>query len=86
MTLREMTIAYDAFQLDRWWHTAVISSQLHNLQSIVANIGGKNKPKFKTPSECHPFVESKPRGIKIKPTKEGMDFLMMLGNALCPKQ
>lgn len=86
MTLRELLIEHDAYQIDRWWHTAFITSQLYNLQTIVINAlsrkGGKMKPK--EPSELHPFVEHKVRGQKV--TAATIGILKNLGNAMVGKK
>ena len=84
MTLRELVIQHDAYQIDRWWHTAFISSHLYNLQIVVCNAlskGAKHKPK--PPSEFHPFIKQQKQGMRI--TAKTIGVLKSLGNAICRK-
>lgn len=82
MTLRELIISHDAVQVERWWHTSLIASQLYNLQTLVYNgLGGKKRMPPKSASDLHPFVNPKPTGIKV--SKKNFSVLKALGNAMC---
>lgn len=85
MTLKQLITMHDAYLIDRWWHTAFISSYLHNLQAMIANAlnrkGRKAQPK--SPSEMHPYVQSRTTGTRITPKTIGI--LKAMGNALCKK-
>jgi len=82
-TLRELYVRHDAYQIERWWHTAFIVCSVYNLQTIVANaLSSKSRMRPKTPSEFHPFVDSSNAPGKMKITKKNISFLKGLAGAL----
>lgn len=86
MTLKELVIVHDVVIVEKWWHTAIVSCGLYNLQVMVANaVSGKGRrQKPKHPSEFHPFIEPTKTG-KIKVTAKTIGILKAIGNALCRK-
>lgn len=86
MTLKELVLQWDAYQIDRWWHTALLAQQLYNIQTILVNaLSKKSKMKPKNITEFHPYVEkSKPAMTRI--TKKNFGLLKVIGNALCAKK
>jgi hypothetical protein len=79
MTLRELVIRHDTYQLDEWDHTATIATKLHNLTIMVANMVSKRKQRFASVYEFHPYRESKIPGIKI--THENFHLLKLIAGA-----
>lgn len=82
MTLRELTMLYDAHLLTTWDHTCVLTAMVHNVASVVSALAGKGKIKPKSPSDFHPYRD-KVRGKGMKLTKDNFGTLRTLGRALC---
>lgn len=56
----------DAWLVDRWDHTAVLATSIHNLTTLVANALSKgSRAKPVTFDDVHPFRKAKPKGVRL---------------------
>jgi hypothetical protein len=81
MTLKELTIAYDAHLLSEWDQTSIIAAGIHNLTVAVINMVSKSKVRSRPPSYFHPYRETAKTGVGI--TQDNFGLLRSIGNALC---
>jgi hypothetical protein len=80
-TLRELVVAYDAHQLDKWDQTALVACLVSNLTTTVGNLAskrGRRKPRQLT--DFHPFRAARSAGTRI--TKSTFGVLRMIGDAI----
>ena len=83
LTLRELTVCYDAYVLDRWDHTASLSVLVFNLTALVSGLGGKSRIRPRSMYDFHPYRTAPRRGLRI--TTENFGVLRMIGNALAKR-
>jgi len=81
-TLKWLFAAYEYRLLEKWDHTSLIASQLHNIACLIISAAGGKKVQPKTPSHFHPYREkTRIAGMAIR--EDNFTDLKMLGNALC---
>lgn len=81
VTLKQLTIVYDARLLDSWDHTSTVGALIHNLTTIVIGaVSKRSSIKPKSMTDMHPFRTTKRRGLVI--TKDNFQVLRTLGNAI----
>ncbi len=73
LTLRELTIAHDAAVLEKWDHTALTASLIHNLSIIVISaVSKKANAKPKSLMDYHPYRQKEQQGLKLTPDNIGV--------------
>lgn len=76
LTLKQLTIQYDAKLLHDWDLQSTQSSIMYNIGVIVMSFGGKSRAKPKTALDLHPYRKSIKRGLSI--THENFDILKLV--------
>lgn len=82
LTLRELTLIYEAKIVNDWDHTACLSALTHNLTVVVCQLGsgGKSKARSRSMLHFHPFRAKKPLGLRI--TSANISDLKLIGNIM----
>jgi len=73
MTMRELFVRQEAYIMDRWNHTARITTYLQNIAVMIASFGSKKKMPLSTVADEHPLLGHKKQNKGMRITPENFD-------------